>query len=231
MTLALGLALAAVVAAGFASAGGREQERVARVVDGDTVVLTSGVRVRLVQIDTPEAGTGECYSRAAARLLARWLPRGSTVVLEADPRLDQIDRYGRLLRYVWSGGRNLNVDLVRDGAATVWLYHGDTGRYARQLLALGREARAGRRGLWGACPHAVWDPYAPAATGQSGTPVRASGARAIGPAGCDPSYPEVCIPSPPPDLDCSDVSYRHFRVLGPDPQHFDGDRDGYGCEV
>jgi hypothetical protein len=47
---------------------------------------------------------------------------------------------------------------------------------------------------------------------------------------CDPSYPDVCIPSPPPDLDCADVPYRDFRVVGADPHHFDGDRDGRGCE-
>jgi|SRR5262245_53496289 hypothetical protein len=47
---------------------------------------------------------------------------------------------------------------------------------------------------------------------------------------CDPSYPEVCIPSPPPDLDCPDVPYRRFRVIGADPHGFDRDRDGIGCE-
>lgn len=47
---------------------------------------------------------------------------------------------------------------------------------------------------------------------------------------CDPSYPDVCIPSPPPDLDCRDISYRNFEVLQPDPHHFDGDEDGVGCE-
>jgi uncharacterized protein YraI len=47
---------------------------------------------------------------------------------------------------------------------------------------------------------------------------------------CDPSYPDVCIPSPPPDLDCGDIPYRRFRVLPPDPHRFDGDHDGIGCE-
>jgi micrococcal nuclease len=227
LALALGVALAAAIAAGSAPAGGRGHETVARVVDGDTIELTSGARVRFVQIDTPELGTGECYSHAAARALARWLPRGSAVVLEADPRLDQVDAYGRLLRYVWSRGRNLNLDLVRDGAATVWLYHGEYGKYAGRLLALARVARAAHRGLWGACPKAVWDPYGPATTGQSGPPAKA---RAQSSGRCDPSYPGVCIPPPPPDLDCKDVPYRHFRVLPPDPHHFDGNHDGYGCE-
>lgn len=47
---------------------------------------------------------------------------------------------------------------------------------------------------------------------------------------CDSAYPDFCIPPPPPDLDCGDVGYQSFRVLSPDPHHFDGDKDGIGCE-
>lgn len=47
---------------------------------------------------------------------------------------------------------------------------------------------------------------------------------------CDPSYPGVCIPPPPPDLDCGDIPYRRFQVLPPDPHRFDRDRNGIGCE-
>jgi micrococcal nuclease len=47
---------------------------------------------------------------------------------------------------------------------------------------------------------------------------------------CEPSYPDVCIPSPPPDLDCGQISHRRFRVLPPDPHGFDGNEDGVGCE-
>ena len=48
---------------------------------------------------------------------------------------------------------------------------------------------------------------------------------------CDPAYPDVCIPSPPPDLNCEDITYRNFRVTGNDPHWFDLDEDGIGCEV
>jgi outer membrane biosynthesis protein TonB len=47
---------------------------------------------------------------------------------------------------------------------------------------------------------------------------------------CDPSYPTVCIPPAPPDLDCGDVPYDHFQVVGADPHGFDNDHDGVGCE-
>ncbi len=47
---------------------------------------------------------------------------------------------------------------------------------------------------------------------------------------CDPSYPDFCIPSSPPDLDCKDIPQKRFTVLQPDPHRFDGDKDGIGCE-
>jgi micrococcal nuclease len=47
---------------------------------------------------------------------------------------------------------------------------------------------------------------------------------------CDDSYPEFCIPSHPPDLDCGDIPYTNFKVRGSDPHRFDGDNDGIGCE-
>ena len=47
---------------------------------------------------------------------------------------------------------------------------------------------------------------------------------------CAPSYPTVCIPPPPPDLDCGQIPFRRFKVVGSDPHHFDRDRDGVGCE-
>jgi len=51
------------------------------------------------------------------------------------------------------------------------------------------------------------------------------------PRDCDPSYPTVCIPSAPPDLDCGDIPHKRFPVRAPDPHGFDGnDNDGVGCE-
>ena len=200
------------------------------MVDGDTIALAGGRRVRLLQIDAPEPGSGECYSRASARELRRLLPVGASVVLEADAPLDLADRYGRLLRYVHAGGRNVNLELVRRGAATVWLYGGKRGRYASQLLAAARSARAARRGLWGACPGAVWDPTAAASTGGAAA-TSAKPAPVAGSGSCDPSYPDVCIAPAPPYLDCGDIPHRRFRVLAPDPHGFDGrDDDGIGCE-
>ena len=51
------------------------------------------------------------------------------------------------------------------------------------------------------------------------------------PPNCDPSYPDFCIPPPPPDLNCPDIPQKNFKVLPPDPHRFDGDKDGVGCET
>lgn len=50
-------------------------------------------------------------------------------------------------------------------------------------------------------------------------------------ANCSPAYPTVCIPPPPPDLDCKDVPHKNFQVKAPDPHRFDRDKDGIGCET
>ncbi len=47
---------------------------------------------------------------------------------------------------------------------------------------------------------------------------------------CHPSYPDECIPPPPPNLNCDDVDATNFEVVGSDPHGFDGDNDGIGCE-
>ena len=135
---------------------------VERVIDGDTLVLRGGAHVRLVQIDAPEAGE-ECYAGASTRELARLAGADTRVELEIDPALDDVDRYGRLLRYIHAGTRNVNLELVRRGAATPWFYGGDRGRYAARFLTATSAARAAKRGMWGAC-RVSWRPDSPVDT-------------------------------------------------------------------
>ena len=139
--------------------------RIAYVIDGDTAVLSNGEHVRLVQIDAPEVRERECYGSEAKAALRRLTPPGATVRVERDPWLDDVDRYGRLLRYLFRGPLNVNLELVRTGAATVWFYHRARGQYAATLLHAGLAARAAHRGLWGACPRTPFDPYHAANTG------------------------------------------------------------------
>ena len=133
--------------------------------DGDTLLLEDGRRVRLVQIDAPELGA-ECWGNEAADALERLVPPGTLLRLERDPRLDDVDRHGRLLRYAHTGGRNLTLELVRIGAAAPYFYRGERGLYARRLVAAAHEARSGRRGLWGACPASRLRPERQVETGR-----------------------------------------------------------------
>jgi micrococcal nuclease len=121
--------------------------------------------VRLVQIDAPEVRPPECYGRAADRIVRELLPPGSAVRLEFDPDLDRVDRFGRSLAYVFEGEVNVNLDLVRRGAAAPYFFGGDRGRYADELLTAARRARAERRGLWAACPATRLNPERALASG------------------------------------------------------------------
>jgi micrococcal nuclease len=232
-------ALCAVVVAltTFAVAGAatnREEQLsevvvVASVYDGDTLTVRDGRRVRLLQIDTPELGSGECYSRTARAALLSLAPIGKRIILQPDPQLDRTDRYGRLLRYATRNGANVNLELVRRGAAAPYFYRGEKGRHAAALMRAARSAKASRRGLWKACPSTVLDPGRDVTTGRSGP-----AAQKPAPSGkCDPNYAGACVPPPPPDLDCADIralGIAPVRVVGSDPHRLDGDGDGLGCE-
>jgi len=138
---------------------------VVRVNDGDTITLRGGGKVRLLQIDAPEL-TNDCYGRAAKSALERHVHSGTQIQLVRDPGLDATDRYGRLLRYVVVGNANVNVALVREGAASPYFFRGDRGIYARELLDAVDEARQARRGYWGSCPGAELNPGLGSVTGR-----------------------------------------------------------------
>jgi endonuclease YncB( thermonuclease family) len=97
----------------------------------------------------------------------RLLPRGTLVRLLREPRTDSVDGYGRLLRYVIRvrDGLDVNVQLVRVGAAAPYFYDYRRGRYAGLLVRLALRARRLRRGLWGRCPGTPWDPDRGVSTG------------------------------------------------------------------
>lgn len=70
----------------------------------------------------------------------------------------------------------------------------------------------------------------PTAIPATATPTRAPAPQPVTPQRCDPSYPDFCLPPGIADLDCGEISYRRFTVVGADPHGFDRDRDGVGCE-
>ena len=177
------------------------------VADGDTIDVRIGSasdQVRLIGIDTPEPGeTGA--AEATARI--EELLTNAALYLETDTT--ERDRYNRLLRYAWTlddaGAWTLvNLTLVTEGLARASPFPPDE-RYAERFRAAETVARAERRGIWAS----------PAAAARDD---------------CHPSYPDVCIPPLPPDLDCGEIPFRRFQVIGSDPHRFDPDRDGIGCE-
>jgi micrococcal nuclease len=213
---------------------------VTSITDGDT--LRAGEeRVRLIGIDAPEVDGAECGADAATDALERLVPVGTRVLLVADE--DPTDRYDRTLAYVHraSDGLHVNQALARRGYATP-IVVAPNDAHAGEIEAAARAAVADGRGLWGgACPV----PLELTGSGPPATTTRPASTVATPPAppatdappptgagrpGCDPSYPTVCIPPSPPDLDCADVPHRRFAVLPPDPHRFDGGGDGLGCE-
>jgi micrococcal nuclease len=152
------LALLALVAGCGEQAGGeRGGDRTAtveRVVDGDTLKLAGGARVRLIGIDTPETkkpGTPVQCHGAAASAFTRRLVQGRQVRLTFD--VERRDRYGRLLAYVTraSDGLDVNAELLRGGFAQTLTVPPNVAR-AAAYAALQRAARRSGRGLWSACP-------------------------------------------------------------------------------
>ncbi|TSC76223.1 MAG: micrococcal nuclease [Parcubacteria group bacterium Gr01-1014_31] len=132
---------------------------VARVIDGDTIELKDGRRVRYLGIDAPEFSRKDCFANESKMANER-LVLGKTVRLERD-RTDT-DRFGRLLRYVYINDTMVNETLVADGFAFASRYPPDV-LYAPALDDAMAQAKAAKRGLWGACAAAA-DAAAVAAT-------------------------------------------------------------------
>jgi micrococcal nuclease len=143
-------------------AGGDEGKakgaKVVRTVDGDTIVVSQGGKertVRLLQIDTPETvkpgAPVECGGPEASAAMKRMARPGERVKLVADPKLDKVDQYGRLLRYVEEDGRDLGLSQVKAGHAAVYTFEGEEGSRIDAYRRAEDAAREGGRGAWGEC--------------------------------------------------------------------------------
>jgi endonuclease YncB( thermonuclease family) len=217
------LAVLTVLASIFTIVPANGVIRVASITDGDTIKLGDGRSVRLLQIDTPELRGNECYAKEAQVALANLLNVRGALRLTTDANLDRVDAYGRLLRYVFKGKININLEMVKIGAASPYFYRRELGRYSTELLKAAEAAQANKVGLWGACPGTKLNPYS-ALTTISQAPAQTDGA-------CDPNY-EGCIPLFPPDLNCTDIKrlgLAPVRVIGKDVHRLDADGDGIGC--
>ncbi len=123
---------------------------VARVIDGDTVELTTGERVRYLMIDTPETtgGKNDCYGAEAAAF-NRQAVEGREIELVYDEVCE--DRYGRLLAYVSVEGREINALMVERGYACVLRIPPNGATRADEFDDLEHAAQLTMAGLWGAC--------------------------------------------------------------------------------
>ena len=135
---------------------------VQRCVDGDTLKLENGERVRLIGMDTPEMHESEKLYRDSrksgkdietikalgrrAAAVTKGLVEGKRVRLEFD--VERKDKYGRLLAYVYlKDGTFVNAEIVKEGYASLLTYPPNV-RYVEIFKKLYQEARDERRGLW-----------------------------------------------------------------------------------
>src|SRR5918993_1111322 len=198
------------------------------VTDGDTIRVDVDGReepVRLILIDAPETrdpnNPPECFGQEATTYLTWLLSLGGDVYL-------------------------VNEAMVRAGYAAFSTFPPDV-KYVEEMREAGQFAREQGYGLWSGC---ITDDEGdtnelsgnqdieagseteadPVQTAPEPPPEQVDFADPASAFGCEPSYPDVCIPPSPPDLDCGDVAYGGFTVYPPDPHRFDGDSDGVGCE-
>ncbi len=226
------------------------------VVDGDTIEIETREgeteTVRLIGVDTPETRDPrrpvQCFGAEATAFTTLLLSLDDDGELRVERDVSDRDRYGRLLRYVWLeiGGEPylLNEAIARSGYGDSSAYPPDV-KHQDRIDEGERFAREYELGLWQACggpdvpleeaaPEPESEPEAPAIVEEPASaeepPVQVPAPQPPVDAGCDPSYPGVCIPPFPPDLDCGQIGFRRFQVVPPDPHGFDGDGDGVGCE-
>lgn len=124
---------------------------VTNVVDGDTIDLDTGVRIRLLLVDTPEItkGKNECYAQEAAAFTGN-LVAGQRVQLTYD-EASCLDRYGRTLAYVKAGTVELNTALIVGGFACYdYIAPGGSAR-SEEFSIDEAEAKTNRIGMWGVC--------------------------------------------------------------------------------
>ena len=128
-----------------------ERTHVKRVIDGDTLEIESGQKVRYIGIDTPELHDPRkpvgCFGEEAKSANSA-LVEGKDVRLEKD--VSETDKFGRLLRYVYVGDVMVNEYLVRQGFAHVATFPPDVAHQSL-LLQAQQEAHENLRGLWSAC--------------------------------------------------------------------------------
>jgi len=177
----------------------------ARCFTGDVTDIIDGdtIRVGEQSIRFALASTpepNEFGGLDAKQFVEQICPVGSEALVDEDDKQTE-GSYGRIVAVIYCNGINLNEAVIESGYGYLDSGFCDKSEFATHGWAHG-------------CPK---------------TQVISPQTETQQPS-CDPSYPDFCIPSPPPDLDCKDIPQKRFTVIGSDPHRFDGDKDGIGCE-
>jgi endonuclease YncB( thermonuclease family) len=117
-------------------------------IDGDSFKDSRG-EYRLVQVNTPEVG--QCWHDEAQAVLKKYLKSGQKLSFKNDTNLDNLDKYGRRLGYLFQDRKNINIEIVRQGAGMPYFYNGKRGTYAREILVAMYYAKQNKLGQWGHC--------------------------------------------------------------------------------
>jgi len=181
---------------------------VTQIVDGDTIKV-DGQSIRFALANTPEYG--EAGYDQATKFIRAICPMGSAVLVDEDDGQTQRS-YGRIIAVVYCNNINLNQAVLEQGFAEISTKFCSASEFSGESWA--QNYGCGYEEPEYEPPTYEEPEYESSPTTQN----------------CDPSYPDFCIPSPPPDLNCSDIPQKRFTVLPPDPHRFDGDKDGIGCE-
>lgn len=127
----------------------KEKVQIARVIDGDTVELknndgSDNKRMRVIGINSPEKNErGFSEAKLQMETLA-----GSEAEVSKDPHSNGTDMYGRLIGYIFKGEKCLNVEMVRGGYATAYIYQGERLAMEPELVSAEKEARNAKKNLW-----------------------------------------------------------------------------------
>ncbi|NIM26006.1 MAG: thermonuclease family protein [Nitrososphaeria archaeon] len=177
----------------------------ARCISGTVVKIVDGDTIQVddvaVRFALASAPELRGYGGVESRDFIQTLcPAGSQVIVDEDDSQTK-GSYGRLVGVVYCNEINLNKELLDIGLGHLSVQFCDSSEF--------------RYTDW-AQKHGCESYTEPEPTSTQSQ--------------CDPSYPDFCIPQPPPDLDCGDIPQKNFTVLQPDPHRFDVDKDGIGCE-
>ncbi|MDI6801238.1 MAG: thermonuclease family protein [Thermodesulfovibrionales bacterium] len=144
----------------YAETNGCNYQTVFKIIDGDTLELSDATRVRLIGVDTPEIHDQrkdvQWFAAEASKKLKEWI-EGKTICLKQErDKTQDVDKYGRLLRYVWKlDGFFVNAELIKQGYGFAYTKY--PFQYLEDFRKYERDASENNRGLWDKKEQEKWE--------------------------------------------------------------------------